>query len=633
MDAKKEDKGTATPDRVPALPRPARPSLLGRAVAVPWWLLRGLVRMNHETKAGLVVSASFLCLVGIVLYAKMQEQQAVVPPAEYQEYVKTDENGELQAQLPDEPTPSVANGHGKASTQLVPTTVLPLKNVPVVIQASGQVPADNLNATGSHSSGSRTAVNNGTKLPAAPDAVSVESPDLSISGGLFSDPTHHTPEPSTGTHVPAKPTPPSGTRAPTQPISTKPARDGDHKGNVTDRNVPAKTSATGATNTTTPPAVSNLDAANSAAHAASLGTSGSLGSTESVKPQLVHDNHVKPAEIKPLGEHDPAAGKVGGTVTTPAAVTAPHNSSIGIGVPPTKPHTDTGLSTARPTPPITMPSPDKLKIDAPHTGAQPTVAPVVSVPDIEKPKPNAAGAGTNGISGAGLAASVQLSTPRPAGTSDAITKPPVHLAPPAQVAQADPQSFGSARPGLTSSRPVAVPSSPAAPARVVTQVGSWDEDIYHCSPVDTFDQISQRYYSSTRYAQALLMFNRDRQPSADGLQQNPPVLSSGGLIYVPPARVLEEKYPNVIQGYQRPPATTASSLYHPASTVSALQYKVGPGGDTFFQIAQRTLGDGDTRWGDIYRLNPKYDPQQRIPAGAILALPPDAHIDSSNAVR
>lgn len=632
MEAKKEDKGTGTPDRVPALPRPAGPSLLGRAAAVPWSLLRGMVRMNHETKAGLVVSASFLCLVGFVLYAKMQEQQTAAPPTEYQEYVTTDGNGELQAQLPEDPTPTVAAAPVKTGAQLVPTTVPPLKNVPPpVIQVSGQVPAAYSNASGNHSNGSNTAVKNGTYPSATPDTVSTDQTELELPNGPFSGPRTNGQGSSTGIHAPAKPTTP----APTHPISTPPSLGADHKGNFTDHNVPGKTGAAGATNTTLPPARTKVDtAANSAlGHDFNAGTH---PDADKVKPLLVADDHVKPVEKNPTGGHDRVPEKIGVTsIPAAAGLNAAHAPSTGIGVAQTKPSPDTGLGTAHPTSTaITMPSPEKLNINGSGTGAKPIASPVVSLPNAEKPKPPAPSTGPNELSGAAVGASVQLSTPRPASTADPGTKPPVHLAPPVQVAQANPPTFGSERSGLTITRPVAVSPSPAPPARMITQVGSWDEDIYHCTPADSFDQISQHYYSSARYSQALLMFNRDRQPSADGLQQNPPVLTSGGLIYVPPARVLEEKYPNAIQGYQRPPITTGSSLYHPVSAGgSALQYRVGPGGDTFFQIAQRTLGNGDTRWGDIYRLNPKYDPQQHIPAGTVLNLPPDAHIDSANAAR
>ncbi|HZU34663.1 MAG TPA: hypothetical protein VFA18_02070, partial [Gemmataceae bacterium] len=142
MDAPKLDKGKETPERVPAPPVPARPSLLRRSAAVPWWLLRGLAKMNHETKAGLVVSASFLCLVGVVLYSKMKEQEQPDVPTEYQEIVHADANGELQAELPADPTPSGTAGKSTVTDNdlrhlRVPPGTGP---APVVIQTSATGP-------------------------------------------------------------------------------------------------------------------------------------------------------------------------------------------------------------------------------------------------------------------------------------------------------------------------------------------------------------------------------------------------------------------------------------------------------------------------------------------------------------
>ena len=54
--------------------------------------------MTHETKVGLVVSCSFLCLVGVVLFSKLHEQKKTGTDAETQ--------AREEAAVPPEPTPT-----------------------------------------------------------------------------------------------------------------------------------------------------------------------------------------------------------------------------------------------------------------------------------------------------------------------------------------------------------------------------------------------------------------------------------------------------------------------------------------------------------------------------------------------
>ncbi len=43
-------------------------------------------------------------------------------------------------------------------------------------------------------------------------------------------------------------------------------------------------------------------------------------------------------------------------------------------------------------------------------------------------------------------------------------------------------------------------------------------------------------------------------------------------------------------------------------------------GEMMYRIAEQQLGNG-TRWSDIARLNPSFNPAQPIPAGTVLRLP------------
>jgi hypothetical protein len=85
--------------------------LLRPVLTAPAALGRGALKMTHETKAGLVVTASFLGLVGVVLYCKMKEAEPPVPA----EYIKQDGSGALD--IPPDPTlsagapsPGIADG-------------------------------------------------------------------------------------------------------------------------------------------------------------------------------------------------------------------------------------------------------------------------------------------------------------------------------------------------------------------------------------------------------------------------------------------------------------------------------------------------------------------------------------------
>ena len=74
-------------------------------------------------------------------------------------------------------------------------------------------------------------------------------------------------------------------------------------------------------------------------------------------------------------------------------------------------------------------------------------------------------------------------------------------------------------------------------------------------------------------------------------------------------------------------APPAKSTKEP--TAKEKLYRVGVNGEMILEVARRTLSNGD-RWPEIYRLNPKLDPQVLIPAGTELRLPSDARIDAAD---
>lgn len=160
---------------------------------------------------------------------------------------------------------------------------------------------------------------------------------------------------------------------------------------------------------------------------------------------------------------------------------------------------------------------------------------------------------------------------------------------------------------------------------------------YTAQPGETWESISRSKYGSERFARALAAFNRDRNP---GLTAPMP----GASILLPPADILQFRYPQLINGPSQPlssPAATSGAnavntlptagTPAPSSPVNPGAYKlyrVQPN-DTIWLIAKRTLGSGD-RWPEILRLNRDVlrDVNQ-LPPGLVLRLPPDARVDEN----
>jgi nucleoid-associated protein YgaU len=121
---------------------------------------------------------------------------------------------------------------------------------------------------------------------------------------------------------------------------------------------------------------------------------------------------------------------------------------------------------------------------------------------------------------------------------------------------------------------------------------------YRVMPGDNFWTISQKAYGNGSYFKALEEHNRERFPNSDKL----PV---GQEVRVPPARELEEQYPDLLPR----PRTAAAERERAAMNASAREDISGRGrvykvqeGDTLFDIARDQLGKA-SRWSEIYDLN------------------------------
>ncbi|MCI0680477.1 MAG: hypothetical protein L0Y71_00110 [Gemmataceae bacterium] len=153
-------------------------------------------------------------------------------------------------------------------------------------------------------------------------------------------------------------------------------------------------------------------------------------------------------------------------------------------------------------------------------------------------------------------------------------------------------------------------------------------------PGQTFASISKEAYGSEAYANALLAYNRDFTNNRSLTTPQP-----GSKVLLPPAQVLQERYLNAVADArprlistgavtvnQPTPVIPRSTIGAPPPTADVTKsYRVPGQGQAIYELAIQTLGDG-TRWTEIYRLNPNIDPLQPIPGGSMVRLPGNARV-------
>jgi hypothetical protein len=203
-------------------------------------------------------------------------------------------------------------------------------------------------------------------------------------------------------------------------------------------------------------------------------------------------------------------------------------------------------------------------------------------------------------------------------------------------------------PVLVATPAVPVPMAPAAPrsaAPAVAEVTDFDLDTVKAGPGDTFANLSEQHYQSRNYEVALLRFNREHPSMVDvpELRQERPNLQ-GLQVLIPDRKVLEQRYPNLIPGYQPPaspvagpvvsriapvapaagpegtPAAPSRVILASATAAAPPTYRVQAQGERLYDIARKTLSNPE-RWHEIYHLNPGVDPTLPVPPGTELRLP------------
>ncbi|MFL5340590.1 MAG: hypothetical protein ACJ8F7_10610 [Gemmataceae bacterium] len=171
------------------------------------------------------------------------------------------------------------------------------------------------------------------------------------------------------------------------------------------------------------------------------------------------------------------------------------------------------------------------------------------------------------------------------------------------------------------------PDPVAAPTDV--RQDSYEEEWYQCQASDTFDTISQRAFNTNKYAQALRMYNRERQ-SSDNLRDLNPVLRARQTIRIPPARILERYYPSAVPGLPATaPRTSGVPTSLPGGNIPSTppsddtpegEYKVPRSNMTLRDIAKEKLGKSED-WYKIFQLNRWLNPDEPVPVGAMLHMP------------
>jgi hypothetical protein len=621
--------------------------------------------MTRETKAGIVVSCSFVCLVTVVLFAKLRERDrvpakndqpdlALVPgdptPLEKKsapepgEITKTatgsrgvepvrftsdEDGGSLTPPGSPRPAKPVARENGKTEPATVRSTAVPEFPFPIVTSPLAQAVPDGTKSSAplaakSSSSGTvATLPRAGTDSPVKIDSSSTSGPTLNGSwptamtpgskspGGLTTATNPYSlggtaPKQAGDSALATRPAEQQGQRlADNAPPLLSPRTDMIKSGGPGDLILPGRDQpGSGRANTTSP----KQEAAQS--------------------PWQLPDQYGLPPS--PRGTASAGAVKSdnipglmpGGSPAARSGTSTPLPNAGAFPLPTTASQPSTASSTTagpiRDSGSATGPASSQQRLTNPDgTMVLPPLGALNLSPNTDDSR----------------AKDIRLGTP--SATSPAarqLAQGPSNTLPFSK--QPDPSAGRLEQPANSPARfvpiPVIVPA--VAPSSnqpgAIAQVESYNEQTYVCRPNDTFRAISQAYFGTPKYERALMLLNRNHPLATEALRQNPPVLREGEKIYIPEARILDKNYSAVIEdGSQAGPATAGPE--HDTSA-DAKSYRVRPNGEMFYEIARRTLGNGE-RWQEIYRLNPRFDPKDPVPAGSEIRLPWDARIEPADA--
>jgi hypothetical protein len=532
--------------------------------------------MTRETKIGLIVAGSFLCLVAIVVASKWNrgdgtdaEEQTVVPGAILH---PTDAKSNAKSEAaPPKPAPvAAAQTKSKETKNEKKSDEAKSKGLPDLKIAPGPTPIEE-NAIEKELEKKRLedlraalARNNGDQTP--PGTI----PPLPTPGGVGTIPPLPTPGGAGAGTIPPLPTP----------------------GGVGAGTIPPLPTPGGVGVGTIPP----------------LPTPGGVGTL--------------PVGLPPL----PTPGGVG--IPPPGGILIPPPTGADPKMPPPSPFGKDGANKSVPPPAPGAIGSVEFKAVKPFDDKTP-------IPDLPKPAP------FDPVGG--------VPVPAPKGPTFGPLAPlPDNAKPPVPTPGDSFDNLPPTKPITPTPGPIAVipPAGgvvlPAAPiivggARPLPAVKDVNTDLYETQKGDTtFAILSLRMYGTDKYADALLQYNREHSSmvkNGSSLNVNPPILNSGQQVLQPPATILDRDYHTLIRMNAPPqvrmdaptPLTPTpgpiAKVSNPPTTGPGGTYTVqNPSGESILDIAERVFNDR-SQWHKIYRVNPNYPPQNRIPAGTTLTLP------------
>lgn len=589
--------------------------------------------MTRETKVGLVVACSFLCLVGIVVASKWRraedpsEEQAVViaanKPTQVADETKGKDASKSTTEKPADTAKPAKKGEASKGANTPPS--FPALTIPSAKDETAKQLERVVNEAKKSAQVEIPPLGSLTLQDAKPNPVGA-APGAGNPGALQFPPVEKGP-----VFVP----PPSPLDPQVKPAAS-PAVPVEKK-----ESIPG----------TIPPPVGVVGAD-------PLGppkTPGPLAPLEGAKPGTIGPVDVPP--LPPIGKDKGPADAKNPLPAFPPVGKEPAPTFPPLGKEPTIP--PPGKDPLPAFPPVgkepTLPPPSKDPVPAfPPVGKEPTIPPVAKdplpafppagkepmIPPIGKePLPAVSPPGKDPIPAIPPVGKDPVPAFPPVAKDPAPTFPPVAKDPPPAVI--GPRDLPSTPPIGTNPTIPPIGSGPTPQLPVVRDSNIPTVEV---RPGEmTFAALSQRLYGTDKYADALLAHNRAHSGAVKNgfnLNFNPPVLNPGQQVLHPAKEVLERDYRALVRDVATGPSTPptvkltppspltppsgVATVSNPPSVGTGRDYTVAnPNGESILDIAERVLGNR-ARWTDIYRLNqgnPSVQPQFRIPAGTSLKMP------------
>lgn len=482
--------------------------------------------MNRETKAGLVVTASFVGLLSAVIIKKYMEPAAkpgdvasetVVAAVDQKNTatnggivpVITSANMEL-VPVPGNEIKLTTAEENKVLPAIEPGGIPPIPPVPDLAGKSGGLPP-------------LPGENTKTELPPLPGSAPTIPPPPPISGGIPPLPS----TPASGIPAIAPPPPPA-------PIGTPP---------------PPPLGVPSIPSSGTPEPIAPPPPSAPVAPPIPMG----LPSVPAIAP-------LNTGGIPPLPGNSIPLSPSAGTITAPPP--PPAAPGFGAGSPPP-------LNSTSPMPPVRLSN--AIPFNANEGPARRTEFIPADPNNRVAPVNNPIGNNGGYIAPVAPYGSPIQNQQKPLGANEIISAPPINGTNPGAGAVLTIPSNNSSpimpvpAPGTVSSAsnqlytPAAVtPIAPIPAAIGAPRVDSWTEQAYLCQPGETYASISQKIYGNADYAKALQMWN-ENHPRARIDTPKSGLLLPGQEVYYPPTQELSRRYGNFMPKVSPVGATGASN--------------------------------------------------------------------------